>query len=229
MSSHELLKVEVSQLLTLLQLQKLKKLGIGVNLATVVLILKLLGANVGIHLTSNLGTRKNTALGPAEKSGQLVGNQGGLDETRRSAVSVGLATLVGLVGDTKLTGVLALELVHLGTNRSNKRLSALKLAQHADVESRRDRTLDLGDGSGGLTLNNRSSGNNGHSSGGGLRGSLGSSLGLGDLGCGSGRSSRSRSDGSSDRRSSSGRRRRRRRSRLDHVIGYTLMSKVFLS
>jgi hypothetical protein len=140
-SGHELLKVEVSQLLTLLQLQELKKLGIGVNLATVVLILKLLGANVSIHLTSNLGARKNTALGLAEKSGQLVGNQGRLDETRRGAVSVGLATLVGLVGDTKLTGVLALELVHLGTNRSNKRLGALKLAQHANVKSSRDRTI----------------------------------------------------------------------------------------
>jgi hypothetical protein len=146
-SSHILLKIEVSKLLALLQLQELKKLGVGVNLATIVLVLKLLVANVGIHLASNLSAGTNTALGLAKKSSQLVRDEGRLDETRRSTVSVGLAALVGLISGTKLTSVLTLQLVDLRANGGKNRLSTLELGKDAAVESSANSTIDLnGDG-----------------------------------------------------------------------------------
>jgi hypothetical protein len=118
--------------------------------------------------------------------------------------------------------MLALELIHLGTDRSKNGLSALKLGKNAGVKGGANRAIDLSNGSRNLsTLDDGSrSGHRSRLGGSGLR-SLGSSRGLGGLsrsggnGCGSGR----RCDRSSGRR----------RSRLDHVVGYTLMSKVFLS
>lgn len=97
MGSHILLKIEVSKLLTLLQLQQLEQLGVGVNLATIVLVLKLLSADVSIDLTSHLSAGKNTTLGLTQESGQLVGNQSGLDETRRRAIDVVLRRLLALL------------------------------------------------------------------------------------------------------------------------------------
>ena len=202
-TSHVLLKVEVSQLLALLQLQKLKKLGVRVDLAAVVLVLKLLGANVSVDLTSNLSAGKNASLGLSKKSSKLVRDQSGLDETRRSAVSVGLAALVGLIRGTKLAGVLALKLVNLRADRSKKSLSALKLGKDTTVKSSGNRAVDLGNG--GDSLSALNSGGRSRNRG-SLRclgsGSLGSSR-LGRLGGGCG-----------GRRS--GNRGGRRRNRLNH-------------
>lgn len=145
-SGHILLEVEVGQLVTLLELEKLEKLGIGVNLATVVLVLKLLVADVGIDLTSHLSAGKNATLGLTQESSKLVGDESGLDETGRSAVSVGLAALVGLIGSAKLTGVLALKLVHLRAKRTKESLGALKLGKNAAVKSSGNSAVNLGDG-----------------------------------------------------------------------------------
>ena len=207
-SSHVLLKVEVSQLLALLQLQKLKKLGVRVDLATVVLVLKLLGANVGIDLASDLSAGKNASLRLAEEGSELVGDQSGLHESRRSAVSVGLATLVGLIRGTKLAGVLALKLVDLRADRSKKGLSALKLGKDAAVKSSGNRAVDLGNRGGGIGALN----GGGRSRNRGGLGSLGSgSLGSSRLGRLGGGSSNGGCGGGR-----SGNRGGRRRSRLNH-------------
>jgi hypothetical protein len=207
-SSHVLLKVEVSELLTLLQLQQLKKLSVRVDLATIVLVLKLLGTNVSVDLTSNLSAGKNASLRLAKEGSELVGDQSGLDETGRSTVSVGLAALVGLIRGTKLAGVLALELVHLRADRSKKSLSALKLSKDTAVKSGGNRAVNLGNGGDSLgTLNSGSRSRNRGRLGGLGSGSLGSSR-LGRLGGGG--SSR----GCGGRRS--GNRGGRRRSRLNH-------------
>ena len=54
MGTHVLLQVEVSQLLIRLQLQETSQLLVGIDLATIVLVLKIMLANVGVNLTSDL-------------------------------------------------------------------------------------------------------------------------------------------------------------------------------
>ena len=51
---HVLLKVEICELITLLELEKTSKLLVGNNLATIVLVLKLVLTDVRIDLTSDL-------------------------------------------------------------------------------------------------------------------------------------------------------------------------------
>jgi hypothetical protein len=207
-SSHVLLKVEVSEFLTLLQLQQLKKLGVRVDLATIVLVLKLLGTNVSVDLTSNLSAGKNASLRPAKEGSELIGDQSGLDETRRSTVSIGLAALVGLIRGTKLAGVLALQLVNLRADRSQKSLGALKLGKNTAVKSGGNRAVDLGNGGGDLGALNSGSGSCN-------RGSRLRCLGSRSLG--SSRLSRLGRGGSSRGCGRSGNRGgRRRRSRLNH-------------
>ena len=128
--------------------------------------------------------------------------------------------------------MLALELIHLGTDRSKNGLGALKLGKNAAVKSGRNRTIDLRCRSSGNlgAINNDGSRGGGDRSrlgggGGGGLGSLGGSRCLDSLDCGRSSSSRCGDGRRCDRGSGSG----RRRSRLDHVVGYTLMSKVFLS
>jgi hypothetical protein len=115
--------------------------------------------------------------------------------------------------------MLALQLVDLRANRGENSLSTLELGKNAAVESGANGAVELSNGSRSLDTVNSGCGSGG-SDRGGLR-SLRSSRGLGSLSrssCGG-----SSSNGSSRARSSG------RRSRLDHVIGYTHMSKVFLS
>jgi hypothetical protein len=133
------------------------------------------------------------------------------------------APAFGVTADdsAKLAGVLTLELVDLGTNGGDKGLGALKLGKNTAVESSGNSAINLGDRSSHLGAIDDDSG--GSRSGGGGS-SLGDSLGgLGNLG---GLGSRSSGGSSSGSRSSN---RNGGRSRLDHVICYTLMSKVFLS
>jgi hypothetical protein len=211
---HVLLKVEVSQLLALLQLEKRSKLGIGVDLATILLILKTLLADVGIDLTSNLGTGKNTTIGLSEELGKFVRNQGGLNETRGGAVSSRLATLVSLVGSAKVSGMLALEFTNLRAKSRDNGLKTLDLLKNVGKQraGSRGSITPLGGRSGG---GNRSSGSGG-SSGGDRSGS--SSLGLGLLlGSGSGRSSSGRSS-SGNRGSGLGGNFSRGLNRLNHGV-----------
>jgi len=90
---HEALEVKVGKLVLLAKLKELGELGIRVDLATILLVLKTVGLDVSVDLLADIGASHLGANGLAEKSGKLVTNAGGLDETRRLAVSVVTALL----------------------------------------------------------------------------------------------------------------------------------------
>ena len=57
MRAHVLLKIKVGKLIITLELEKLRQLVIGVDLATIALVLKVVGANVRVDLAGHLGAR----------------------------------------------------------------------------------------------------------------------------------------------------------------------------
>jgi hypothetical protein len=122
-----LLQVEVGQLLTLLDLKQRLQLGIGVNLATILLILKVVSANVSVNLTSHLSASKLSANGLSEKLGQLLGNQSRLNETGRSAVTSLALTLRSLLGSTHLASNIALKGAEVAAKRRKAGAKSVKL------------------------------------------------------------------------------------------------------
>jgi len=124
---HILLEVEVSQLLALLYLKQRLQLGVGINLATILLILKAVGANVGIDFTSHLSASKLSANGPSKKLGKLLRNEGGLDETGRSAVTGLALTLGSLLCRTHLTSNIALKSAEVAAERRKAGTKSVKL------------------------------------------------------------------------------------------------------
>jgi len=100
---HEALEVEVCQLIRRLGLEESGQLGIGDDDATVGLVLKLIGADVVVDLLANSRARHLRSSGLSEEDGELITDQGGLDETRRGAVSRALGLLSGgLLGGLEL-------------------------------------------------------------------------------------------------------------------------------
>jgi hypothetical protein len=92
---HVTLKVEVSELVTLGNLKKLGELGIGVDNATIRLVLQVVRANVGVNVladlsASHLGTNLLT-----KELGELVTDDGGLHESRRLSVTRAATLLAG--------------------------------------------------------------------------------------------------------------------------------------
>ena len=84
---HESLKVEVSQLIGGSELEKLGKLGVGVNLAAIVLVLEVVGADVLVNLLANRRAGHLSAGSLSEKLGKLLADERGLDEAGRLAVA----------------------------------------------------------------------------------------------------------------------------------------------
>jgi len=188
---HVALKVEVSQLLALLELKKRLQLGIRVDATAVLLVLKVVVADVGVDLTSNLGSGHLGTVGLAEELSQLLGNGGGLHEARGGAVA-NLAALLGagLLGSAKLLDGVALKCAKLRAERGSKGDNLLQLGRDGG-ELRGDDGLS-GGGAGVLGGNSSVVGSRGGRSSNGLLGSLGGlgllSLlgGLNHLGGGSG-------------------------------------------
>jgi hypothetical protein len=174
---HVLLEVEVSQLLTLLYLKQRLQLGVGINLATILLILKAMGANVGVNLTSHLSAGKLSANGPSKKLGKLLRNESGLDETGRSAVTSLALTLRSLLCDTHLTSNVALKSAEVTAERRKAGTKSVKLGAKLREErtqgSLKSRAIGVG-----ITGGSRS-GDGGGGSNRGIR--LGSLGGLGSL------------------------------------------------
>jgi len=90
---HEALEVEVSELVLLAKLEKLGELGIGVDLATICLVLKTMGLDVGIELLAHVSASHLSANCLSKETSKLVGDAGGLNETRGLAVAVIAALL----------------------------------------------------------------------------------------------------------------------------------------
>ena len=103
MLAHELLEVEVGDLLLLTSLKKLAKLGIRVDLATIVLVLEVVGAHILGDLASYISASHLGAMSYAKEVSKLSGNLCRLNETRRSTGALVLVALgVNLVHGASL-------------------------------------------------------------------------------------------------------------------------------
>jgi hypothetical protein len=192
---HVLLQVEVSKLLALLNLEQRLQLSVGVNLATILLILKVVSTNVGVDLTSHLSACKLSANGLSKKLGELLRNESGLDETGRGAVASLALTLGSLLCGTHLTSNVALKSAEVTAERRKAGTKSVKLGAKLGEKrtqgSLKSRAISVG-------ITGRSRGGSDRSRGRsvsiGLRslGGLGSLVGLLDLGgrCGNGNGSR---------------------------------------
>ena len=206
--AHVALEVEVRELIRRLQLEKGRKLLVGVNLASVLLVLEVVGADVLVNVTGDLGARHLGPGGLLEELGKLVADERGLDKARGGTVS-GLALALGalLVGRLQLARPLLLEGTVLGLEGRNEGSELLELREElnrlvGEGSLTVGRSSDLDGGVGGSNnggssgggsglrllllhlLHGGSGSSGGGSSGdnGGLRGLLGGSLGSSVLG-----------------------------------------------
>jgi len=193
---HEALEVEVGELIILADLEELGELLIGVDLATISLVLKTVSVDVGVDLLAHLSAGHLSANGLAEKGSELVTDAGRLDEARGLAVATVLALLGGkLLGSLHLTGnrlLKGLEVVLEGGEEANHLLELGAVLRHLEGEVG-NIGLNSGGSSGGGSSGNRSGLN--------LRGS--DLLGAGGLGSSLNNRGRGRSGGSRNRLSSS--------------------------
>jgi len=169
---HVTLEVEVGELVGGSERKELGEARIGVNLASILLVLETLLADVSVNLLAHLSARHLGSNGLSEELGKLVADTGGLYEPRGLPVSRGLPLL----------GVLlrALELAR------EDLLEGLVIALHGSEES--SHLLELGaellnldgsgglDGSSGIDLNDGGSRNGGGGRRGRNRGGSGSLL-----------------------------------------------------
>ena len=185
MGGHVALQIEVGELITLLQLKQRLELGVGVDAATVLLVLQRVGADVGVDLASDLGSGHLGTVGLAKKLGQLLGNGGGLHEAGGGAVA-DLAALLGagLLGSAQLLDGMALKAAELGTKRGSKGNHLLQLGRNGCELSRNEGISGRNNGLLGSGVGNRRSsrGNNGNGRS-RDRGRRCSSSSLGGLGC----------------------------------------------
>jgi len=128
---HVALKVEVGELLTLLQLEQRLELGVRVDATAVLLVLKVVVADVGVDLASDLGPGHLGTVGLAEKLGQLLGNEGGLHEAGGGTVA-NLAALLGagLLGSANLLDGVTLKRAELGAESGSEGNNLLQLGRN---------------------------------------------------------------------------------------------------
>jgi len=108
--AHKSLEVEVGELILLLKLKEGNKLGIRVDLATIVLILEVVRADVGVDLLGHVSASHFRTFLLSEEDSKLIADTSRLDESRRSTVT-GLALTLGglLLGGLELTRPLLLK------------------------------------------------------------------------------------------------------------------------
>jgi len=126
--AHELLEVEVGEHISLLELKKGGKLGIRVDLAAILLVLEVIGADVCINIASHSSARHLGALVLAKEGGKLVTDASRLHETTGGAVA-GLALALGalLLGSLKLALPLLLKGLILALEGGDKGSELLEL------------------------------------------------------------------------------------------------------
>jgi len=197
--AHVSLKIEISELIGLLELQQSLELSIRVNLATVLLVLETVGADVSVELSSDISAGHLSASGLLKELGKLVRDEGRLDKSRGGTVTR-LSLLLGrnLLGSLELLGPVLLHGLELRLKGGDQRGKLAKLG---------GKLSGLG-GHGDLNIIDNSRGSSSLNSGGNNSDSLGldldglgldnllGSLGLGNLGL-SGNNGSSSSSGSS--------------------------------
>ena len=93
MRRHILLEIEVSERVSIRELEEFAELGVRKNNATILLVLKTVSADVGGHLLCDISSRHKSAVVLSEEISELIGNLGGLDETTGSAIALVLVLL----------------------------------------------------------------------------------------------------------------------------------------
>jgi len=143
--AHILLEVKVGELILGLKLKKSGKLLVGVDLATIILVLELVGADVGVNLASDLGAGHLRTLILGEERGELVANLSRLDEATRGAVA-SLALLLGarLLGRLELAGRLLLEDTEISLERREHLVDGLELGHKLEEVARNLRNNRIG-------------------------------------------------------------------------------------
>jgi len=207
--AHVSLEIEISELIGLLELQQRLELSIRVDLATVLLVLETVGADVSVELSGDISAGHLGASGLLEELGKLVRDEGRLDKSRGGTVTR-LSLLLGrdLLGSLELLGPVLLHGLELRLEGGDQRGKLAELGR---------KLSGLG-GNGSLNIIDNGGGGNSGLNSGGSRGlsldlnldglgldslGLSSSLGLGNLGggggtCGSGNGSSSGSSSLSD-------------------------------
>ena len=100
---HVTLEVEVGETIAGGETEKSAQLGVGIDLATVLLVLQLVGADVVVDLLAHLGSGQLRTRGLAQKLGKFIADKSGANKARRLAVAGALVLAVrhllgGLVG-----------------------------------------------------------------------------------------------------------------------------------
>ena len=128
--AHVPLEVEVCELIGVLELEESRELGVGVDFASIGLVLKVIRANVSIDVTGNLSARHLGSRRLLEEAGKLITDLRGLDESGRGAVSsLALALSALLLGRLELTSPLLLEGAVLGAEGGNEGSELLELRE----------------------------------------------------------------------------------------------------
>jgi len=127
--AHVALEVEVGELIRLLELEEGGKLGIRVDLATILGVLKLVVTDVSIDVASDCSASHLGALLLTKEGGELVANTGGLNKARGLAVA-GLALALGalLLGRLELALPLLLHRLVLRLKRRDHGRKLLELS-----------------------------------------------------------------------------------------------------
>jgi hypothetical protein len=127
--AHELLEVEVTQHIVSAEVEELLELGVGVDLATVVLVLKLVLLDISSDLLGHIGPGHLNALIHTKEGGELVANASGLHEPARGTVTHLALALGGLLRLLNLTHPLLLESAILCLDCGKHRSQLLELGE----------------------------------------------------------------------------------------------------
>jgi hypothetical protein len=78
---HISLEIEIGELISLVKLQESSKLGVGVDLATIGLVLELVSADILVDITSDLSASHLGTSRLLKELGKLIGDTSGLDKS----------------------------------------------------------------------------------------------------------------------------------------------------
>jgi hypothetical protein len=135
---HILLEIEVSERVSIRELEEFAELGVRKNNATILLVLKTVSADVGSHLLGDISSRHKSAVVLSEEISELIRNLGGLDETTWSAIALVLVLLcVELIKNLELLGDVLLNRAELCLYQCNRSRKVVKSLVHTNKQLRK--------------------------------------------------------------------------------------------
>jgi len=148
--AHVALEVEVGKLIRSLELEEGGKLLVGVDLASILLVLEVVGPDILVNVAGNLSPSHLGTSGLLEELGELVTDERGLNEPRRSTVSsLPLALNILLLRSLELARPLLLEGAILGLESRDEGAKLLELSEELNRLIGKGRLGILGNGGGG--------------------------------------------------------------------------------